>query len=70
MERNSRLIFYTVLSGFFSSIIFGLLFHDLNIFNIHDTRFQIVLLGLFGSLMYAVMKFGKKKVLFYMVVLS
>jgi len=69
MEPNSKMILYTVLSGFISSIIFGLLFYGLNIFNIHDTRFQIVLLGLFGSLMFAVMKSGKKKELFYVVVL-
>ncbi|MEJ5351197.1 MAG: hypothetical protein WHS65_06365 [Melioribacteraceae bacterium] len=69
MEKNSKIIFYTVLIGFISSVIFGLLFYGLNIFNIHDTRFQIVLLGIFGSLIYAIMKSGKKKELYYVAIL-
>lgn len=69
MIGNSKNILVVILFGFFACIILGLLFYGSKIFNIHDTRFQIVLLGLFASLMFAIMKYGKKKELLYVVIL-
>ncbi|MDH7605135.1 MAG: hypothetical protein QHH13_09560 [Melioribacter sp.] len=69
MDKNSKEIFFTVLCGFLSCMIFGMVFYGLNIFHLHDTRFQIVLLGLFGSLIYAVMNYRNKKELIYVAIL-
>ncbi|MBI3124348.1 MAG: hypothetical protein HYZ10_08080 [Ignavibacteriales bacterium] len=65
MDENTKKAFYTVLCGFTSCLVFGLLFYGLNIFNTHDIRFQIVLFGLFGSVVYAVMNYRTSKEIIY-----
>lgn len=69
MNEDLKNFFMVILFGFITCLIFGLLFYGTSIINIHDARFQVIILGFYGSVVYGFMKYKKPKELIYLAVI-